>query len=190
MSYDLYCYRPVSDSPDVNEARRLVESFNAEEEEMVQRPETIAGMKEQIAAALLQHNPRLQRFVLDYANIARSQNISEDEARDRYQHIELNSPEGEPAAQFDIHSDYVFVNTPYRYEGRKADDLFTVLSGYLRVIRDVAGYFVYDPQKDTAFDPAQTDLRDHSEYDHVIKQMPQMIAQLKAKARKPWWKFW
>jgi hypothetical protein len=52
-------------------------------------------MKERITAALFKINPRLERFVFDYSKIADSPKISEEQARLRFSHIEMNPPEGE-----------------------------------------------------------------------------------------------
>ena len=188
MSYDLYCYRASSGVPDVAEARALVEDMNAAEEAGDAKPPT-GELKERITAALIEHNPRLERFQFDYKKIAESQKISEDEARSRYQHAELNPPEGDPAIQLVVYDDYVFITIPYWYRGSAADQVFSQCSNYLRIIRRTAGFFAYDPQSDTAFDPENTDLRDHQHYESVVKELPKIGAEA-VKGDKPWWKFW
>ena len=190
MSYDLYCYRPSSDAPDVTEARAVVELLNADEEAGRTRPASPA-VKERIASALMQHNPRLERFQFDFRRIAESANISEDEARTRYQHVELNPPEGDVAIQLTIYDDHVFVTIPYWYSGVDADQVFASLSDYLRIVRRASGYFAYDPQTDMAFDPEKIVLRDHAQYDNVVRQLPGIIAEgALGEQKKPWWKFW
>src|SRR6266702_2971691 len=147
MSYDLYSYSSPSAIPDVAEARGLVDSFNADEEEGRTR-ETVAGIKEKIAAALTEHNSRLQPFRFDHAAIAKAQNITEREARAQYQHVELNPPDDDLAIQLTVYGDHVFITVPYGYRGSEADQVFSQLSNYLKVIRRAAGFFVYDPQTD------------------------------------------
>jgi len=44
------------------------------------------------------------------------------------------------------------------------------------VIRETAGFFVYDPQTGAAFDPVRTEFRDHTEYDRVSEQLPEIVA--------------
>jgi hypothetical protein len=96
MSYDLYCYPATSGVPDVAEARALVEAINAAEE-AGQYQGNISQTKERITAALIERDSRLEPFKFDYGKIAESEKISEDEARLRYQHVELNPPEGDLA---------------------------------------------------------------------------------------------
>jgi len=188
MSYDLYCYRASSGVPNAAEAEALVEAVNAAEEAGDTKP-AHSDTKEKITAALIERNPRLERFKFDCSKIAESLKIPEDEARLRYQHVELNSPEGDLAIQLTVYDDHVFISTPYWYEGTTADQVFSQLSEYLRVIRETAGFFAYDPQTGIAFDPQQTDLREHQQYDKVVKDLPK-IAVAARKSGKPWWKFW
>src|SRR5438105_1295386 len=156
MSYDLYCYRATSSVPDVAEAQALVEAINAAEEAGDAKA-TSSETRERITAALIEHNPRLERFKFDYSKIAELQNISEEEARSRYQHVELNPPEGDLAIQLTVYDDHVFISIPYWYRGSEADLVFSQCSEYIRVIRRTAGFFAYDPQTDTAFDPTRTE---------------------------------
>jgi len=190
MSYDLYCYRSQSAEPDVNEARRIIDSFNADEEAGQIRsgdPE----LKERIATALIQYNPRLERFEFDYRAIAEADKISEAQAKALYQHVELNPPEGDLAIQLIIHDDHVFITMPYWYKGEAADRLFSTVADYLRVLNRVAGLFAYDPQTDRAFDPEKVVVLDHSEYDRVVGQMPRIVYRaIRENEKKPWWKFW
>jgi len=188
MSYDLYCYRSSSGVPSKTEAEATVDAFNAAEEAGTPS-QTFADKKEKLATALIKHNPRLERFKFDYDKIAESLKISEHEARERYQHVELNTPEGDLAVQLIVYDEHVDISIPYWYEGIKADQVFSELSGYLRVIRQTAGFFAYDPQTAVAFDPVQTELRDHLQYDKVVRDLPNIAAHA-AKQGKPIWKFW
>jgi hypothetical protein len=187
MSYDVYCYRPTSDIPDVGEARTIVEQLNLEEEEG-RSNRASSEIKEKIAAALIEHNPRLERFRFKYEEIAKATNISKEEAASKYQHIELNPPEGDLAIQLIIYEDHLLVTMPYWYAGNDAHQLFSSLSDYLAVIGRTAGLFTYDPQTDQAFDPTNTRIEDHEVYEKIVGEMPK-IAAASAKQKK-WWKFW
>jgi hypothetical protein len=188
MSYDLYCYRPGSDVPDLNEAEILVEQITEAEESGIS-VETASTTRDEIAAALLKHNPRLEKFDFDYKKIASALKISEGDARARFQHVELTPPEGDRAIQLTVYYDHVFISIPYWYTGAAAEQVFSELSAYLRVIRDTAGFFVYDPQAGTVFDPKHSEFQGHSEYDSVVREMPRIAAR-SAKTNKPWWRFW
>lgn len=185
MSYDVYCYRPNSEVPDAKEAETII---TAEEDAVFRDDEEARKIKQSIATALIEHNPRLEPFKFDHNEIARMLKVSVDEAQARWNHIELNPPEGELAIQLTIHWDNVILTIPYWYTGPEADAVFQKLTGYLRVIRKSVGFFVYDPQTGRTFDPDKEEFGSHAEYDRIAGNLPAIIAQ--GAPRKPWWKFW
>jgi hypothetical protein len=188
MSYDLYCYKPTSDVPKLNEAEALIEEITEADESGI-AVKCDSTTRDEIAAALRKHNPRLEKFDFDYGKIAFRLKISENAARARFQHIELTPPRGDLAIQLTVHHDHVFISVPYWYKGTAADHVFSALSAYLRVIRETAGFFVYDPQSGVVFDPQHSDLENHHEYDQVVAEMPRIAAGA-GKQTKPWWRFW
>jgi hypothetical protein len=188
MSYDLYCYRPSTDVPDLSEAEALVEAITeAEESGIAREPES--STRDAVVAALLKHNPRLEKFHFDHAEIASDLKISESEARARFQYAELNPPEGDRAIQLTVHADHVFISIPYWYQSDAVDAVIEELSGYLRVIRETAGYFVYDPQMSAVFDPRQSGFEGRATYLRVTEGTAQAAAR-GDKESKPWWRFW
>ena len=90
--------------------------------------------------------------------------------------------------QLTVFWDHVDLNIPYWYTGAKADAVFQQLAGYLQVIREVAGFFVYDPQKGRAFDPINEHFGSHEDYERISENLPAIVAQ--GVPKKPWWKFW
>jgi hypothetical protein len=109
-----------------------------------------------IAAVLLKHNPRLEPFKLDPAKLA---NLDIPEVlRLKTSHIELNSLEGDFAIQIEIFETQVGITIPYWYHGREWDEIFAKVSEYLRIIGEVAGYYVLDPQAGVVFDPTKDTL--------------------------------
>ena len=187
MSYDVYCYRPQSDAPDAREAQALIQS----EDGTIRRDDDEArSIKRKIADALLKYNPRLEPFKFDHNEIAKVMNITREQAQAQWNHIELNPPEGDLAIQLEIDWDHVSLTIPYWYTGVEADRVFEQLSAYLRVIRESAGFFAYDPQTNRAFDPQKEKFGEHGEYDRIAEHLPEIIAQGADKPSKPWWKFW
>jgi hypothetical protein len=61
----------------------------------------------------MQHSPRLQPFKFDYPKIAKSMEISEQQAREQWKHVELNPPEGDAAIQITVCGDHVFRLTSF-----------------------------------------------------------------------------
>jgi hypothetical protein len=43
-------------------------------------------------------------------------------------------------------------------------------------MRETAGFFTYDPQTGTAFDPKRSDFQNHSEYERIVKDIPNIVA--------------
>lgn len=191
MSYDIYCFRPSSTTPSLEEAQAIIES----EEELEQtEDESAKETKQRIVDALVQHNPRLQRFEFDYAKIAKSRKISEQQAREQWKHVDLNPPEGDPAIQITVFGDHVSISIPYWYSGPEADHVFGQIMDYLRVIKRTAGFRAFDPQNDRVFDPESEGLGEHESYEKIVRDLPAIAAQASKetslKRNRPWWKFW
>ncbi|HET7108186.1 MAG TPA: hypothetical protein VFI38_15340 [Candidatus Acidoferrum sp.] len=188
MSYDFYSYRSSRGQPLPEEAQGIIEK---EEETTFRDDPEAREIKEKIAAALLNINPRLERFVFDYSKIADSLKISEEQARLRYNHIEMNPPEGDLVVQVSIFEDHVAYSIPYWYGDSKGDLVFAQLLAYLKAVRETAGFLAYDPQSDRAFDPLREEMMsDNSDYKAMSANLPALVAQGMPGRKKPWWKFW
>ena len=85
--------------------------------------------------------PRYTPFDVDYAEIARFEEITVDEAKARYAYVELNGPEDvhPPLAQFTFHRNHVAVHW---YDGTSEQEMFR----YLAAIARHAGLSLFDPQ--------------------------------------------
>ena len=185
MSYDLYCYKSQLDRPDLEEAQTAMEVD--EDNEVEADPET----KLKIAKALLDYNPRLESFEFDFEEIAKLQGTSVKEAKEKFDHIELNTPEGDLATQITIFDNNVSITVPYWYSGDKAEDVFKKVTDYTKIIRQTAGYFVYDPQTENVYDPLTQDFDGLAVYQSMTGQVEQLSNEQGASTnKKPWWKFW
>lgn len=185
MSYDLYCYKSKAESPSVEEASQVIETLEDSEERM---DNTSPKMKNEVVTALIEANPRFEKFALEYDKIAEFENITVEEARSKYTYVELNLPEGDSAIQISVENDYVSITIPYWYENDKSTAVFEELHGYLKIIRQVAGYVVYDPQTEKVFDPQDKSTIDNSAYNGVVQKIPEMVE--RSVKKKPWWKLW
>lgn len=184
MSYDIYCYKSNLNRPDLEEAQAIME---IEEEETIADPET----KQKIVKALIDYNPKLEIFEFNYEEIARLKGISIDEAKEAFDHIELNTPEEDLATQITIFDNTVSITVPYWYSGDKAAEVFNTISEYAKVIRQTVGYFVYDPQTDKVFDPLNENVFALDIYENMTNQVEKMKSeQIQKSDKKPWWKFW
>ncbi|MFT3823972.1 MAG: hypothetical protein QM731_08625 [Chitinophagaceae bacterium] len=150
MSYDIYCYQSHLGKPDLEEALAAIEIIDEEN-----RSATDPTIKVAIAKALKDYNPRLEQFEFDYEQIARLQGINIEEAKKNFNHIELNTPEGDLATQITVFDNNVSINIPYWYTGEQSEKVFKQVAAYTKIIRQTAGYFVYDPQTESAYDPLE-----------------------------------
>lgn len=179
MSYDIYCYKSQSGTPDLEEAQEIIEFDEEEDGPLESDPET----QLKIAKALLAFDPLLE--------CAEFEGISSEEVRKKFDHIELNSREGELAIQLTIFSNNVAIAIPYWYTGENEITVFKKAAAYTKVIRQTAGYFVYDPQTDLVFDPLTEILFDVDIYSRMTRHTESMKAKEENKTgKKPWWKFW
>jgi hypothetical protein len=142
----------LSATPNSNEAKALFRRFNADIEsplipESPGPPQDIIT-RERLVKALIEYNPHLKKL----PRISGLGNIM----------IELlpHLP-----AEIPIHllvgDDCAFITDPGWAGPRDADErgLYQALA-YLRVARNIAGFFAFDPQTGRAFDPAQCDFTD------------------------------
>ena len=185
MTYDLYSYRHSTKTPSTEEAISVISS---EEDSTFRDDKEAREIKEKIAGLILELNPKLERFQIDYEQVCKTQDISMEEARARLNHIELNPLDGDLAVQLTIYWDHVCLTFPYWYAGPQQEAVFELALGYLRAIRKAEGFFAYDPQTDVAFDPGELHFLDRSSYSRIINNLPQILAQ--GEAKQPWWKFW
>lgn len=103
--------------------------------------------------------------MFDYSKIADSPKISEEQARLRLSHIEMNPPEGDLVIQVTIFEDHIAYSIPYWYADARADHAFSQLLTYRKAVRETAGFLAHDPQSNRAFDPLSEEIMfDNADY--------------------------
>jgi hypothetical protein len=189
MSYDIFCYKSKIGRPDEDEADAVIEADN----DKSAKKEKDEATKLAIVKALTQFNPRLEAFDFDYGEIAKLTATTIEEAKNKFDHIELNTYDGDLAVQLTVYDNHVYITVPYWYKGDQAKNLFQDLKSYIRIIRETAGYFVFDPQIGQVFDPAENGFDGLSKYLSVSEHIEEMVngqATKEAQPKKSWWKFW
>jgi hypothetical protein len=186
MSYDIYCYKSKIGRPDLDEAHQAIES----EESNTTTDLDIQQKKLDIAKALTDFNPKFKAFKFDYSEISRLQNITIEEAKARYNHIELNPPEEELFTQITIFDNNVSLTIPFWYSRDIAKLVFKNVTEYLKIIRSTAGYLVYDPQTEQVFDPLTSDFDGLDIYIQTTEHVNKLGDKEINENKKPWWKFW
>ena len=191
MSYDIFCYKSKLGKPDVEEADSVIEA----DTDKWSNKDIDATTKLEIVKALTEFNPRLESFDFDFGEIAKLTATTIEEAKKKFDHIEINTPEGDPAIQLTVYDNHVYINVPYWYKGDQARELFRDIKSYIKIIRQTAGYFVFDPQTGQVFDPAENGFDGLGKYLSVSEHIEEIInrqetAKLKTEIKKPWWKLW
>lgn len=184
MSYFLYCYKSDLGWPDLKEAKKVVDVKEGEQQRVAD-----TGIKRTIANALMQYNPTLESPEMDIEELAELQGISIEEAEREFNQVELQTPEGELSTQITIFDNIVIIAVPLWYKDEDADAVFQKVDAYTKVVRRVAGYFVYDPQTGYVYDPSLADFDSLLVYLRRAGVAPVKREHIK-RARKPWWKIW
>jgi hypothetical protein len=184
MSYDLHCYKSKLGHPDLDEAKEGVELDEEEKFEKITPKQKI--IMEKVATALRAYNPKLEFGEKDFVAIAEMENSTVEEAKEKYSDIELNTPDGELATQISIFGSVITVIVPYWYSDDRADLVFQKVHEYTKIIHQTTGYFVYDPQTETAYNPLEEEFNGLDTYNKTVKYSER----LGQEEKKPWWKFW
>jgi GNAT superfamily N-acetyltransferase len=141
LSYDLRLFRPApGESPELA-SRRNGESFPSGPPDPQKE-----GLKRKIAETLVAQNPQLSSRQFPFRQIAHFERISEDAARRKYRHLELNSSEGGNGLQIFLRDDEALLSVPFWHEGNRAAEVFQQVWKCVEIIRTATGYLCFDPQ--------------------------------------------
>jgi hypothetical protein len=99
MSHDIFCYKSKLGKPDEEEANSVIGADN----DKWAKKDTDASTKLTIVNALKEYNPRVEAFDFDYGEIANLTAATIEEAKNKFDHIELNTPEGDIATQLTVY---------------------------------------------------------------------------------------
>jgi len=127
--------------------------------------------KRAIADALMETDPVFEVFQFGLEEIAKFQNISVDEAKVRWRHMELNGPEDGPGIQITLLDDGALLTVPYWHKDKKAKAVFAQIWEYLKVIQRVGGYQIYDPQMECIVNLGSDLDKAIKRYSDVVKQI-------------------
>jgi len=189
MSYDIHLVLADSGDNRLESVRTLVErSDEAGINSGPGNPEKEAR-KQRLLGLLLRDNPDVQPFQFNYAVIAAQDGISEDEARIRYRHIELNGPDDGNGVQITLYDDTADITVPYWHQPPRASIVFEEMWRYLDILEREGGFAVYDPQLDRLLDLATDRPFVLKEYGKGVSLTSRIIADVEGR-KKPWWRFW
>jgi hypothetical protein len=184
VSYDLYLVRSGTSAPAA--AQLVLENTDADDPNPGPIDPAAEERKSHLVAALRRVNIGLEPFIFDYAEIARLQSASEDEARRRWRHIELNGPDDGNGIQITLNDETVTVTVPYWHRGVAADGVWEEIWRYLHVLCTEGRFDVYDPQLDRM-------LQLQSDFSDVVAAYGRGVGVTERAVggpKKPWWRFW
>ena len=192
MSYDLHLVR----IPPGADAQAVVDASVAMDEEAQLNPGEPDPAKEEtkrrLAAALQAVNPLLTAFPFNYSELARLEKITEQEARRRFRHVELNGPEDGNGIQITLFDDTVTITIPYWHHGYKAQQAFREIWSYLEVLEGGGGLRSYDPQLERGLSLGTDFQAVLAKYGDGVGFTDQVAADITDPSRpdRPWWRFW
>jgi hypothetical protein len=160
MSYDIFCYKSKSGIPDEEEADTVI---NADTDKWAKKDGDTAT-KLAIVKALLTYNPKLESFDFHYGEIAKLDTNTIEKEKNKFDHIEINSSNDSLSIQIIVYDNHVFITVPYTYKSDDAKKIFADIAAYVRIIRETAGYFVFDRQTGQTFDPAVNEFDGLAKY--------------------------
>ena len=188
MSYDLHLIPKRRDVDILSAARALLDREEHELNPGPPVPEKEAR-KARLAGALMKASPQLSVFEFSYSSIAARQHITEEEARTRYRHIELNGPEDGRGIQITLSDDTAEITIPYWHQPAAAAAVFDDVWRHLALLERDGGFAVYDPQLDRILNLAVDRPAVLECYGSIVAQTAKMGVQTGRPAR-PWWRFW
>jgi hypothetical protein len=185
MSYDLYLFRlHAGEDPDAG-VKRAMDKL----EEGGGGPP--AELRDRLITALQARNPNLPPFNFDYDKIAQAMKITADEARARFQHVELTDLN--TGLQITLYAEAATITVPYHHSGAKADVVFREIWDHLDTLRREVGYVAYDPQLSRVVETEDDRVAALATYVPMVAALPGMAmraARKIEKQKKPWWRFW
>ena len=144
MSFTLLLLR-VPSGASADDVERFVRATTEAEDTRAPGPldPAIEGRKRRLVDALLAECPELEGGEPDYADLARAENISEHQARERFHWWTVTGPEEGAHIEITLYDDYVSVDLP---SAAGTNEDWEDVWRYLEILAREGGFVVWDPQ--------------------------------------------
>ena len=113
--------------------------------------------KRALVDALLTNCPELSGGEPGYAELARAENISEEQARQQFDWWTVTGPEEGAGIEITLYDDYVSIEMP---SAAGTDQDWRDVGRYLEILVNAGGFVVWDPQGSEVVDPAAAPFGD------------------------------
>jgi hypothetical protein len=147
MSYDLYLFHSKPGSDDLHTIREILE--DDEESEFIDNSPVdpiVEAKKKEIATKLTSRYSNFKMASPDYAKIAQYLDITEDEARLKHRHIEIDALD--IGLQIILSEHRADITLPYWHSGDKAHSAMKQIWQTLEILENECQFITYDPQLD------------------------------------------
>jgi hypothetical protein len=151
------------------------------------RQGSIGSKKKALATKLVLGNPKLQILVHDFNEIAKLQGISENEARTRFDFIQIQSNGSDTDIAIVIFDTIISVDISFKILEANHSAILLEVKSYLRIIMEETGYFVFDTECEKIYDYG---MINNFEFDLKRRREKVKIAAGVVQSPRPWWKFW
>ena len=146
--------------------------------------------KQYLASKLIEKNANLEVFQFGYQEIASLESITEEEARIKYRHLELNGREDGNGIQITLFDDSVTITVPYWHKREKAKAVFEEIWEYMKIIQEETNYLIYDPQLEMTLNLSSGFSAALRLYKTTARWSEEAIISSQGEEKKPWWRFW
>lgn len=164
MSYDIYCYRSATGIPEDDDPNAVIEA----DTDKWAKKEKNAARKLGIVRALINFDSNLEAIDFKFGDIAKLSIDTIEKEKDRFARIEINTKDNVELA-LSVYDNHVHISIPYFTQLESAVRIFRSFQLYIKIIRDVAGYFVFDPQTGEIFDPLKSEFEGLRKYLSIVK---------------------
>ncbi|AOM80042.1 hypothetical protein [Pedobacter steynii] len=180
MDYQLFCYHSPTGRPNLIEALEVMEC------ELHFRQGSIGHKKKKLASKLAATNPQLRILSHDFKEIALLQNISENEARARFDFIQIQSLDRGTNVSIVIFDTTISIDIPFKLIEQKQTHVLREVKAYLNIIMDETAYFVFDAEAERVYSAETIGSFNFN----LLRSRAKMTANTDKENGRPWWKFW
>jgi hypothetical protein len=174
MNYEYYGYKSCLSSPNLEEARELLNGPNIR---------SYAAGDLRVKALELSNivksiDSRFEIFIFDHENPSKGTDDSLDKVELKFTYIEMNKEDGEFSVT--IFDELIQISIPVLFTGTNIERVFFRLLIFIKKFSHQTGYLFYDPQADLLINPK---LVNSLSYKHYLRLSLQ-IAKTSFKTRK------
>jgi len=150
------------------------------------RKGSIEAKKKKLASRLAAINTKLRILPHDFKEIALLQNISEREAKARFDFIQIQSLDRGTNVSIVIFDTIISIDVPFKLLEQNQTHILSEVKDYINIIMEETGYFVFDAEAEKVYSAETIG----SFRFNMLRSRVKLIANAVKEDGKPWWKFW